>query len=235
MISLRKILSSTVSAYARAKTEEDGLPGPPEIAKLETYSMAGPYILKNLYILAEDVIARNVAGDFVECGVCNGGSAAAIASAFRNTDRRVWLYDSFQGLPAPADVDGPSAGNYTGLCVGSEEKVREAMRVARFPQKHCVIRKGWFQDTFQSELPDVVSFLHIDSDWYDSVMLSLVTFYDRVAEGGVIVLDDFGHWEGCREAFYDFAQARQLKPLLERFAHTQAFWVKGRTHNRAVS
>src|SRR6266851_6483086 len=184
MISLRRILSSTVSATTRTRTEDDDLCVPPEIAKLQMYSMTGPRVLTELYILAKDVIARKVAGDFVECGVCNGGSAAAIAHAFKDTDRRVWLYDSFQGLPAPEEVDGPSASDYTGKCVGSEAKVKEAMRIARFSDEHCIIRKGWFQETFQSELPRVVSFLHIDSDWYDSVMLSLVTFYDLVAEGG---------------------------------------------------
>ena len=77
-----------------------------------------------------------------------------------------------------------------------------------------------------------IAFLHIDADWYDSVQLALETFYDRVSTGGVIILDDFGHWEGCREAFYDFAADRGIKPLLERFGHTQAYWIKDRTHNR---
>jgi O-methyltransferase len=63
-------------------------------------------------------------------------------------------------------------------------------------------------------------------------MLSLNTFYDLVPDGGIIILDDFGHWEGCREAFYDFIAQRKLKPLLERFGHTQAFWIKERIHNR---
>src|SRR5206468_12484893 len=57
-------------------------------------------------------------------------------------------------------------------------------------------------------LPELVSILHIDADWYDSVLLALNTFYDRVAEGGIVVLDDFGHKEGCREAFYDFISQR---------------------------
>ncbi len=56
-----------------------------------------------------------------------------------------------------------------------------------------------------------------------------------VEDGGVIVLDDFGHWEGCREAFYDFSHQRGIKPLVERFGHTQMFWVKGRTDNRAYA
>lgn len=205
---------------------------PPELALINSYSMCGLRVLEKLSILAQDVIARSVPGDFVECGVCNGGSAAAIACALRTTGRKAWLYDSFIGMPGAEEVDGPAAAQYVGSLVGSEEKVREAMRIVRFPEENCIIRKGWFEDTFQDPLPQAVSFLHIDSDWYDSVMLSLNFFYDRVSVGGIIALDDFGHWEGCREAFYDFVRQRDIKPLLERFGYTQAFWVKERANNR---
>ena len=88
------------------------------------------------------------------------------------------------------------------------------------------------KDTFCQELPPQVCLLHIDADWFESVDLALNTFYDRVTSGGIIVLDDFGHWEGCRRAFYEFAAKRQIHPLLERFGHTQAFWIKDRKHNR---
>jgi len=194
--------------------------------------MCGIRVLGKLYVLAQDVIARGVPGDLVECGVWNGGSAAAIACAFRTTGRKAWLYDSFMGLPPAREVDGPDAAQHAGSLIGSEDKVRKALRIVQFPADNCIIRKGWFNDTFQDPLPQTVSFLHVDCDWYDSVMLSLKSFYDLVSEGGVIVLDDFGHWEGCREALYDFVRQRDLKPLLERFGYTQAFWVKGREHNR---
>ena len=206
---------------------------PAELKSIQPFAMGGPQVLEKLNKLGRDVVSRNVPGDFVECGVCNGGSAAAISNAFRDSPRKAWLYDSFEGLPpARAEVDGPDAPAATGLCLGSEAKAREAMRLARFPEANIVVRKGWFADSFKLPLPAQVALLHIDADWYDSVLLSLRTFYDLVSEGGTIVLDDFGHWEGCREAFYDFAAERRLKPLLERFGHTQAFWVKGRTHNR---
>ena len=106
------------------------------------------------------------------------------------------------------------------------------MRIAGYYPGDYVIRKGWFENTFKMPLPEKIAFLHIDADWYASVTLALDTFYDRVEDGGIIVLDDFGHWEGCRESYYDFVQKKNIKPLLERFGHTIAFWIKGRTHNR---
>lgn len=206
-----------------------------DLTAMNGYTMSGLAVVEKLYRLGQDVAGRNIAGDFVECGVCDGGSAAALAYGLGDCDRRVWLYDSFEGLPPTTGLDGQFAETYVGACVGSEERVREALAIARIPNHRVVIRRGWFQDTFQQALPDSVALLHVDADWYESVLLSLDTFYDRVPDGGVILLDDFGHWEGCREAFYDFAQQRKIKPLLERFGHTQAFWVKGRTDNRAFS
>ncbi|GAC1404449.1 MAG: hypothetical protein NVSMB56_19020 [Pyrinomonadaceae bacterium] len=204
-----------------------------ELQRIRSYSMSDIRLLEELNTLAHDVIAQKVVGDFVECGVCNGGSAAAVACALRDTDRRLWLYDSFQGLPEPIECDGGLAREFVGKCLGAEENVREALRLSEFPEERYTIRKGWFHETFPLRpLPDAVAILHIDADWYDSVMLTLNTFYDLVPDGGVIILDDFGHWEGCREAFYDFVAERKIKPLLERFGHTQAFWVKNREHNR---
>lgn len=208
---------------------------PPELSALTAYSMSGSLVLQKLYRLAQDVVQRQIPGDMVECGVCNGGSAGAIASAMRDTGRTLWLYDSFLGMPVTTPIDGSFAPRYVGECVGAVENVRAAMAIAQLPEERYIIREGWFYETFHPPLPQPISLLHIDADWYDSVMLCLTTFYDRVAEGGIIILDDFGHWEGCREAFYDFVQQRQIKPLLERFGHSQVFWVKERSHNRAFS
>lgn len=205
---------------------------PPEIEQLQPYSMCGTQVLKKLYILAQDIVDRKIPGDVVECGVCNGGSAAAISLALGKTSRKIWLYDSFMGLPETTETDGEFATTYVGACVGTPEKVKDAMAIAGVCEQDYIIQEGWFKDTFQKPLPKSISLLHIDADWYDSVMLSLNTFYELVSEGGTIILDDFAHWEGCREAFYDFAARRNIKPLLERFGYTQAFWVKGRTHNR---
>lgn len=224
-----------LNARTGTAEQDSKLRMPPELEQLNFYSMSGIQVLNKLNTIAQDVVNRKIPGDFVECGVCNGGSAAAIACALRDTERKVWLYDSFMGMPATKEVDGQVAATYVGACVGAEEKVRQAMQISRFSEENYKIQKGWFEETFKTPLPQTVSLLHIDADWYDSVTLSLNTFYDLVPDGGVIILDDFGHWEGCREAFYDFIAQRGLKPLLERFGHTQAFWLKGREHNRELA
>ncbi len=219
-----------VRTEAQGTTEAEDI-----IARLTPYTVGGSPMIARLRRLAVDLAARGIPGDFVECGVCNGGSAGAIASALADERRHVWLYDSFAGMPPTDEVDGAYAATLVGTYVGSVVRVQEALTVAGVPEEQVTIHEGLFEDTFRQELPAEVAFLHIDADWYASVKLALETFYDRVSPGGLVVLDDFGHWEGCREAFYDFACERDLKPLLERLGHTQAFWVKGRAHNRDVT
>jgi O-methyltransferase len=116
--------------------------------------------------------------------------------------------------------------------VGSESSVKEVLRRCDVPETQTLIRKGWFENTFTAPLPEKVALIHIDADWHSSVTLCLDTFYDRIEPGGVVILDDFGYWEGCREAFYDFCARRNLKPMLERAGAYQAYWIKGKTHNR---
>jgi O-methyltransferase len=187
--------------------------------------------LASLIQLARDVERRGISGDFVECG-CFKGGAAALVSYNLSPEKKVWLYDSFEGMPKTSEKDGTEAPQWVGECVASVADVEEVFRRVGIDGARLTIRKGWFQDTFNSPSASSISFLHVDADWYNSVALSLETFYDRVVEGGLIVLDDFGHWEGCREAFYDFCQLRGIRPLLDRFENDQAFWIKGRMHNR---
>lgn len=196
--------------------------------------MASCERLLQLADLGKITSADGIPGDIVECGVFNGGSAAAIViGSGMDSQRKAYLFDSFEGMPEPGGLDGKEAEEWTGRCVGSPDRVREIFRTIGFPEANLNIRKGWFDETFSVDpLPKNIAILHIDADWYQSVLTSLESFYDSVSEGGIIILDDFGHWEGCREAFYDFCTQKGIKPLLERTGDTQAYWRKGTVHNR---
>ncbi len=196
------------------------------------FTLSDPLRLSLLYGLACEVL-RDVPGDIVECGVCNGGSAAILAAPLTQTPGRLlWLYDTFAGLPAPGPLDGREAPRYAGDLRGSREAVGQVIGRVGFPLSRAVFREGNFQETFQQPLPEAVALLHIDADWYEGVLSSLRTLYPRVPPGGIIVLDDFGHWEGARRAFYDFCKSEGIAPLIERVGYTQAFWRKGQEHSR---
>ena len=201
------------------------------IRKVKPYTLCSSDRINSLIKLSKAINNNGVKGDFVECGTYKGGTAA-ILSKYMGSGRRLWVYDSFEGMPQTTDIDGYDAKEWIGRCVSSAEDVKEVMRLLSIPEQRYIIKKGWFQDTFRESLPKKVALLHCDADWYESVLLTLETFYPLIAECGCIILDDFGYWEGCREAFYDFCMRHNEKPLLERVGVYQTYWIKGKLHNR---
>ena len=202
------------------------------IRVVQPYTMVDYSRLIILYGLAREVIAKGIEGDIVECGICNGGSAALLAAVIRDYQNyKLFLYDTFEGISPSGLKDSPFADKFEGKFKGSIEAVTEVLRRVRFPLERVVIRKGLFKDTFNEPLSQKFALLHIDTDWYDSVLCSLQTFYPKVSKGGIIILDDFGYWEGAREAFYDFCKEQDIKPLIEKPGPWQVFWRKEYEHN----
>lgn len=203
------------------------------INKVKPYTLCTEGRLKSLIKSCKYLNSYNVQGDFVECGTCRGGSAAVL-SKYLNQTRHLWLYDSFEGMPETTIKDGETAREWIGKCVGSIEDVEDVMKLVSSSKEQYTIKKGWFEQTFYEKLPEQVALLHCDADWYNSVTSVLETFYKLIPEGGCIILDDFGYWEGCREAFYDFCFKYNEKPLLERVEQDQAYWIKGKSNNRNI-
>lgn len=181
------------------------------------YSMLSTKRLMNLERLVTQAHAQGLKGDVAECGVWNGGAAAMMAQALKKSEgtmqTKVWLFDSFEGLPPPKEeYDQPQVAQcyYTGMHKGSYEKILDVMSVFNVPMSQVHIVKGWMQDTLPKCSIGPVALLHIDTDWYESVTYALDFFYDRMVEGGYIVVDDFWFFPGCRRAVYDFLKKRQL-------------------------
>jgi len=187
--------------------------------------------LLSLWNLLREANARGIPGDVVECGTYKGGSSAVLRAAM-GSHRKLWIYDSFQGMPLTEDTDGEEAKAWVGKCSAPVEGVVEILRATGALPGEYRVRKGWFRETFQQDLPDKVALLHCDADWYRSVTLVLETFYPLLSEGGCVILDDFGYWEGCRLAFYDFCEKHRIRPLIERVGNSQAYWIKGKAHRR---
>jgi O-methyltransferase len=175
--------------------------------------MVGLDRLRKLDELANAVDRDGIRGDIVECGTCNGGSGAILARVASRSPhgRHTWLLDSFAGLPPAGDKDGPLAADYTGLCCGQTAKVREVLTKMGVLEKAVTLVPGWFHDTLPGLPVEQIALLHIDADWYDSVLVVLQHLYDKVSSGGFVVFDDFGYWEGCRRACDDFLAARGIK------------------------
>jgi len=189
--------------------------------------------LINLYNLVQKVNSMGLDGDIVECGVWNGGSAALMAFAcLKNNaanNRILWLFDSFAGLPPPGPRDGIIENKYyfQGLNEGSVQKVEKAFRKLSLPMDDVNIFPGWFENTLTKAEIERIAILHIDADWYNSVMSVLQAFYDKVVPGGFIVLDDYGYWDGCTRAFEDYVSQNRLNGIkLKQVDSTGAYFQK---------
>jgi O-methyltransferase len=180
---------------------------------------------RTLYRLARQVEATGVPGALVDCGVWNGGSTILLSAGAPS--RPAWAFDSFQGLPEPGREDPPESAGWTGECLGSEARLREGFRRFADPER-LHVAAGWFDHTFPTSAADVgdVAVLHADGDWYESVQLTLETFYPRVSVGGYVVIDDYGWWEGARRATDKFRREHQITEPLVRVDYTGAYWQR---------
>jgi predicted O-methyltransferase YrrM len=187
------------------------------------YTMSGNARLRGLYEAVRHAVARDVPGAVVECGTARGGSAALMGLALERLgdDRELWVFDTFEGIPPPtaADPDEAIARLYTGQFRGELAEVRALFeRLGIMSRTHLI--KGLFQDTVPTTIVHPIAVLHLDGDWYESVKVCLDNLYDRVSRGGVIQIDDYGHWEGARKAVDEFLHSRGLRPRLRVLDYT---------------
>lgn len=148
-------------------------------------------------------------GDVVECGVWRGGIIAAIAQTLGNS-RKYHLFDSFEGLPEVKAEDGMWAKKwqeskdlwYAGNCKAEQDFAEKAMKIANCD--NFKLYKGWFKDTLSSYEGSKIAVLRLDGDWYESTYTCLESLYPKVADNGLIIVDDYYVWEGCIRAIYDY-------------------------------
>jgi O-methyltransferase len=174
-------------------------------------------------------VRRRIAGDLVECGAARGGSALllTLAAARLGDARRTWVFDTFEGLPEPsaADPDFAEAKQYVGTCRGELHEV-EALFASAGVRDRVTFVKGLFQDTLAERPVPRIAVLHLDGDWYDSVRVCLERLYDGVAPGGIIQIDDYGHWAGARKAVDEFFRRRGMPARLRYVDYTGRTFTK---------
>jgi O-methyltransferase len=210
--------------------------------KASRYTMASTERLVNAYDLCVRSQNENVPGAFVECGVWRGGCSGAMAYAGRKNSRLIHLFDSFEGLPEPVSaVDGALSVQYSdnrargelkaiGQCVAPIEDVRTLLSVLRIDFSKVVFHKGWFQDTLPTDAQSIgsIAVLRLDGDWYESTKVCLNYLYDKVSPGGYVIIDDYGHWEGCKRAIDEFFQVRRIKAELVYVDYAGRYFQKPR-------
>lgn len=196
---------------------------------IRPYTMSGHVRLHALYRAVRHVIAGNVPGALVECGTARGGSAALMGLTARclGADRTIWVFDTFEGIPPPttADPDWQIAQHYTGSFRASVCEVEALLKQLEIFQQYKLI-KGLLQETLPTCGVETIALLHLDCDWYESMRCCLEQLYDRVSPGGIIQIDDYGHWRGAKKAVDEFLRNRQANARLRWLDYTGRQLVK---------
>jgi O-methyltransferase len=204
-------------------------------ARVRPYTQTSRERVTTLADAVEYVIRACVPGDFVECGVWRGGSSMAVALTLLRlgaTDRDLWLYDTFGEMPPPGEHDRDHAGREVkgqertmlGNSGLSLPEVEAAMRSTRYPELRVRYVLGRVEDTIPASSPAQIALLRLDTDWYESTRHELVHLYPRVAKGGVVIIDDYGHYAGAREAVDKYFASEPI--LLARVDYTCRVAVK---------
>jgi O-methyltransferase len=194
------------------------------------YSMVGTKRLDNIETCLKSVVAEKIPGDFVECGVWRGGAsifARAVLNTLDETQRIVWLADSFEGMPVQSERDkaDPALAGNAYLAVSLEDVKSNFERFDLLGDNVRFI-KGWFCDALPTAPIEKISILRLDGDYYSSTMDALRNLYDKVSPGGYVIVDDYNACKSCEEAIAEFSAERGIVPHLVQIDRTAVYWRK---------
>jgi O-methyltransferase len=195
-------------------------------------TMIGLKRLANVRACTESVIADGVPGDLIETGAWRGGATIymrAILAAHGVTDRKVWVADSFEGLPeydGRYDADAGDQHHTRAELAISVEMVKDNFRRYDLLDDQVEFLVGWFSDTLPGAPIEQISVLRLDGDMYASTMDALEALYDKVSVGGYVIVDDYGAVPGCAQAIHDFRDARGITDEIETIDWAGVFWRK---------
>jgi O-methyltransferase len=197
-------------------------------------TMVGMKRLENVQACIEDVLAQDVPGDLIETGVWRGGTSIfmrAVLKAHGIDDRRVFVADSFEGLPPPDDEQYPADANtklheLEFLSV-SLETVQDHFRRLGLLDDQVRFVKGWFRDTMPTLTGEQWSVIRLDGDLYESTITVLENLYPNLSAGGYVIVDDYNSLWYCRKAVTDYREAHGITDEIHEIDWTGAYWRKG--------
>lgn len=214
----------------------------------DLYRACSPYTMTSIermyaiYTAINYIVKHNIAGDIVECGVWRGGSCMmAIFQLQRlgDTSRKVYLYDTFKGMPVPTEADvrhdgqriadrweTQKEGDHNAWDYASFEDVKHNVQSTGYPESHIHYVQGRVEDTIPAQLPGAIALLRLDTDWYESTKHELIHLYPLLVSRGVLIIDDYGHWRGSRDAVDEYMKEQNLPLLLHRLDYTGRVAVK---------
>lgn len=197
-----------------------------------SHTMVGRKRLDNIEQCLDRIRSDNVPGDLIETGVWRGGACIFMRGyleAHGMRDRKLWVADSFEGLPKPAlpqDKGYDFSAERVPILAISLEEVQDNFRRYDLLDERVLFLKGWFKDTLHKAPLEHVALARLDGDLYESTMDSLTVLYDKVVSGGYVIIDDYGDFEPCRRAVDEFRDREGITSPIQTVDWSGAFWRK---------
>lgn len=213
-------------------------------SKVQRFTMLSlERVLANIRAV-KHIAQKKIPGDIVECGVWRGGSSMSLAMALMrsgDTTRTLWMYDTYTGMTEPVEADVTHAGSSASslltaarqyemaessliLASASLEDVRRNMQTTGYPMSRIRFVRGPVEQTIPGDIPDRIALLRLDTDWYESTRHELINLYPRLSPGGILIIDDYGHWQGAQKAVDEFFEDEPI--FLNRIDYTGRLAVK---------
>lgn len=222
---------------------EDGLLHPDldeDFKKMKDVCMANTMTtIENLYHVYRStryIIEKKIPGDFAECGVWKGGNLMMVALTLKMlgvSDRKIYLYDTFEGMSKPTEKDidlknedakevwsESQKADHNDWCYSAIDEVKENLYSTGYPRENLIFVKGMVEDTLPGTLPEQIALLRLDTDWYESTYHELIHLYPKLIKGGFLVIDDYGHWQGAREAVDKYFADNNINTFLYRIDYS---------------
>ncbi len=198
------------------------------------HSMIGLKRLHNLASLTQRVIDERIPGDLIETGVWRGGACILMKGVLASNgvrDRKVFVCDSFEGLPPPDEAKFPNDANdmhhtFKELAIPLEV-VRSNFQKYDLLDDQVVFVKGFFEDTLPKLSPTPLAIMRLDGDMYQSTIEALTNLYPRLSAGGFVIIDDYGAVPACQAAVVDFRQAHAIEDEMFPIDGIGVWWQRG--------
>lgn len=214
------------------------------VERVRGYTATGPGRVVGMMDAVEYVAKNRIEGAIVECGVWRGGSMMVAAHTLLEAGdktRDLYLFDTFDGMSAPTERDklmdgtpadqilgelpkNEQAGNY--WCFAGLEGVRNNLLSTGYPEARLHFVPGKVEDTLPANAPERIALLRLDTDWYESTKHELEHLYPRLVKNGVLIIDDYGTWQGARQAVDEYFASQPIRPLLSRLDSTGRLAIK---------
>ena len=200
----------------------------------DALTMVGMQRLTSLQGCVETVLADDIPGDLVECGVWRGGASIlmrAVLAVYGDETRSVWLADSFAGVPRPDSANykadrGIMLHRAAGVLAVSEAQVKANFQRYGLLDDQVRFLPGWFKDTLHDAPIDRISVLRLDGDLYESTIQALDALYPKLSPKGYCIIDDYHMIKACRRAVADYRAKHGISAEIVEIDGTGVLWRK---------